>query len=176
VAENCVRQFDDGAMQPPSDMTIPWSQTTEHLAASQFYWVAAVLAAGSTPARPHVRPVLGVWLDGAWWSTTGRTRKARALDENPRCAVTASTGAIDVVLEGAATFVTDRAALDRLAAAYQDKYGWPVAVDDGAFDAPYGAPTAGPPPYQPYRVDVEVAFALGTDEEHGPRSTRYRFT
>jgi hypothetical protein len=107
--------------------------------------------------------VLGVWLDGAWWSTTGDVRKARALRDDPRCTVAASTGAIDAVLEGVATFVTDTDALDRLAGSYREKYGWPVDVVDGAFGAPYGAPTAGPPPYRPFRVDATVAYALGTD-------------
>jgi hypothetical protein len=158
-------------MQPRSDETIPWSETVDRLAAAQTYWVAAAVPG----AAPHVRPVLGVWLDGAWWSTTGANRKARALADDPRCAVTASTGAIDVVLEGVASFVTERGALDRLASAYREKYGWPVEVDGRAFRAPYGAPTAGPPPYRPYRVDVDVAYALGTDEQHGPRSTRYDF-
>jgi hypothetical protein len=42
-------------------------------------------------------------------------------------------------------------------------------------DAPYGAPTAGPPPYEVYAVAPEVVYAFGVDDEHAPRSTRWRF-
>jgi len=60
--------------------------------------------------------------------------------------------------------------------AYRDKYGWPVTVTaDGAFDAPYGAPTAGHPPYRVYELTPTVAYAFGTDNHLGERSTRYRF-
>jgi hypothetical protein len=79
------------------------------------------------------------------------------------------------VIEGRAAPVDDRDQLDRIAEAYHQKYGWPVRVDGDSFHAPYGAPTAGPPPYVPYRVTPVRAFAFGTDERHGPRTTRYRF-
>ncbi|MGH9244498.1 MAG: hypothetical protein ACRD29_09310 [Acidimicrobiales bacterium] len=46
---------------------------------------------------------------------------------------------------------------------------------DGAFDAPYGAPTAGPPPYQPYAVTPTVIFGFGTNDKFAPLSTRWRF-
>jgi hypothetical protein len=59
--------------------------------------------------------------------------------------------------------------------AYEAKYGWPPEVRDGAFDAPYGAPTAGPPPYHVFRIEPEVVFAFGTGDATAPRSTRWRF-
>ena len=68
----------------------------------------------------------------------------------PSAVVYATLGAtgMDVVVEGVAARVDDDATLQRVAAAYDAKYGWPVTIVDGAFDAPYGAPTAGPPPYE----------------------------
>jgi hypothetical protein len=51
----------------------------------------------------------------------------------------------------------------------------PVNVSGGAFHAPYGAPTAGPPPYQPYAVVPDVVYGLGTNETYALRSTRWRF-
>jgi hypothetical protein len=54
-------------------------------------------------------------------------------------------------------------------------YGWPVTVRNGAFDAPYGAPTAGPPPYVAYRIRPDTVFAFGPDDTAAPRSTRWRF-
>jgi nitroimidazol reductase NimA-like FMN-containing flavoprotein (pyridoxamine 5'-phosphate oxidase superfamily) len=88
--------------------------------------------------RPHVRPVLAVWVDGALYSTsTKASRKGRNLAADPRCTVTARTDTMDVVLEGTATQVTSEDALRQVAEAYRAKYGWPVTVTNGAFDAPY---------------------------------------
>lgn len=85
-----------------------------------------------------------------------------------------SADAVDVVLEGTAEKV-DSAHLQRVAHAYAWKYGWPPTVKDGAFDAPYGAPTAGPPPYEVYEITPTVVYGFGTDDEHAPRSTRWQF-
>jgi hypothetical protein len=49
---------------------------------------------------------------------------------------------------------------------------WLVTVRDGAFHA-NGAPTAGPPPYDVYRVQSVTAFGFGTDDTVSP--TRWRF-
>ena len=62
-----------------------------------------------------------------------------------------------------------------MADAYRSKYGWPVEIRDGAFDAPYGAPTAGPPPYVVYEVTPVQVFGFGTSDALGPRTTRWRF-
>lgn len=61
--------------------------------------------------------------------------------------------------------------------AYESKYGWPVTVtEEGLFDAPYGAPTAGPPPYRPYAITPSVVYAFGTSDNLGIRSTRFTFS
>jgi hypothetical protein len=75
----------------------------------------------------------------------------------------------------AATVVRDEATLRRVAEVYDAKYGWPVTSRDGAYDAPCGAPTAGPPLYDLYRITPAVVLGLGTDESFAPRSTRWRF-
>jgi len=36
-----------------------------------------------------------------------------------------------------------------------------------------GAPTAGPPPYHPYKITPATVF--GAADEYGGRATRYRF-
>lgn len=172
--ENCTLQYEDGRLQPRGQGgVIDWAEGRERIAASVGYWVATVGSGGG----PHVRPVFGVWLDGAWCSTSNPdTRKARNLDARPAMSISASTDGLDLVIEGTAAWVDDEDLLARIAAAYQDKYGWPLTLrDDGAFDAPYGAPAAGPPPYRPYAVAPTVVFGLGTDESHAPRSTRWRF-
>jgi hypothetical protein len=50
-----------------------------------------------------------------------------------------------------------------------------VTVINGAFDAPYGAPTAGLPPYQPYQIRPATVFGFANDPALGPSSTRWRF-
>lgn len=48
--------------------------------------------------------------------------------------------AIDIVVEGAASWVDDRNLLEQIATAYDSKYGWPVTItDENMFAAPYGA-------------------------------------
>ena len=151
---------------------LPWELVRDVLRDTRLYWLATVHPVG----RPHVRPVLAIWLDGALYSTsTSTSRKGRNLAADPRCTVTARADSMDVVLEGTATRVTSEAALDQVAQAYRAKYNWPVTVTGGAFDAPYGAPTAGSPPYYPYEITPVTVFGFGTADEDGGRTTRYRF-
>jgi nitroimidazol reductase NimA-like FMN-containing flavoprotein (pyridoxamine 5'-phosphate oxidase superfamily) len=151
---------------------LPWELVRAALADTRMYWLATVHPDG----RPHVRPVLAVWLGGALYTTSAdQARKGRNLTADPRCTVTARTENMDVVLEGTAAKVTDADVLHRLAEAYRSKYSWPVTVTDGAFDAPYGAPTAGPPPYHPYEITPVTVYGFGTADEYGGRTTRFRF-
>lgn len=141
---------------------------------------AAVRAAGplwlTTSDRdgaPHSRPVLAVWLDDVpHLAASPSSRKAAHLGADPRCALAVSVPGLDVVVEGRAAVVRDRALLDRVAEAYAQDYGWIVAVRDGALWAD-GAPTAGPPPYEVHRIRPTVAHAFGTDEATAARSTRW---
>jgi Pyridoxamine 5'-phosphate oxidase len=119
-------------------------------------------------------PLFGVWLDGSLFFTAGsQTRKAKDLAKNPQCVISASWPAMDLVIEGKAVRVRDRPTLARIAEAYDSKYGWPLTIRNGAFDAPYGAPSAGPPPYEPYQFTPSVAFGLSMTEPFG--ATRWRF-
>jgi nitroimidazol reductase NimA-like FMN-containing flavoprotein (pyridoxamine 5'-phosphate oxidase superfamily) len=83
------------------------------------YWLASVHPAN----RPHVMPVWGVWVDDAFFFSTGRkSRKGQNLAANPACTVTNDNGAEAVIIEGAVDEVKDKAALERMAAAYLKKY------------------------------------------------------
>jgi nitroimidazol reductase NimA-like FMN-containing flavoprotein (pyridoxamine 5'-phosphate oxidase superfamily) len=151
---------------------LPWDEARSRLAEQTFYWFATPRPDG----RPHIRPVLSVVFEGTLYTTTSpAARKARNLERDPRCSITANTGDLDVVVEGTATKVTDASRLQRVADAYNAKYQWPATVAGGAFDAPYGAPTAGPPPYEVYEITPVVAYGFGTDETLAPRSTRWEF-
>jgi nitroimidazol reductase NimA-like FMN-containing flavoprotein (pyridoxamine 5'-phosphate oxidase superfamily) len=147
----------------------PWPEARRRLAEARTFWLATVRPDG----RPHVVPVLAVWLDGALHFTSNATaRKARNLARSSRCVVTTGAPALDLVVEGEATRVRDDAKLQRAAEVYASKYGWRVTVRDGAFHAD-GAPTAGPPPYELYEVTPTTVFGFGTDETLG--ATRWRF-
>jgi Pyridoxamine 5'-phosphate oxidase len=172
-AENCTYQYDDNALQPADpDLVIPWADAVAQLAGAGTYWSATLRPDG----RPHVRPVFAVWVDNRLCTTSNPTaRKGRNLAGDGRCAYAAPTDGIDFVVEGTAGRITDPDLLDRVADAYRSKYGWPVTVVDGAFDAPFGAPAAGPPPYQPYAIMPHTIYGFGTDERFAHASTRWRF-
>ena len=148
----------------------PWAEARRHLTEGNWYWLATVRPDG----RPHVMPVLAVWLDRALYFVAGAaTRKAKNLARDAHCVITVATEDAHLVVEGEAAKVRDETKLQRVAAVYASKYQWHVTVRDGAFDADYGAPTAGPPPYEVYEVTPTKAFGFGTDESFSP--TRWRF-
>jgi hypothetical protein len=174
VAVNCTDQWDDDARQPAApDDVMPWAEARDRLAAATLYWVATVRAGNGAP---HVRPVFAVWVDGLLCSTTNGARaKARNLAANPQVSFTTHTDEVDFIVEGTAAPVSDGGLRGRIAAAYRDKYGWPLTERDGELYAPYGAPAAGPPPYRPYAVTPDVVYGMGTTEALAPLSTRWRF-
>jgi nitroimidazol reductase NimA-like FMN-containing flavoprotein (pyridoxamine 5'-phosphate oxidase superfamily) len=97
-------------MRGPSEGTglLPWSWAEDRLAASHDYWAASVWPDG----RPHVMPVWGIWQNSAlWFSSGGRSRKARNLKANAYCTLTTDNAREPVVLQGTAELITD---LDRL--------------------------------------------------------------
>ncbi|MCC7354279.1 MAG: pyridoxamine 5'-phosphate oxidase family protein [Anaerolineae bacterium] len=97
----------------------PWSHVSERMAKARNYWVATTQPDG----RPHVAPVWGLWLDEAFYFSTGkRSRKARNLDLNSGIVVHLESGDDVVILEGVAEKVTDATLLARLDKAYFTKY------------------------------------------------------
>jgi hypothetical protein len=54
--------------------------------------------------------------------------------------------------------------------------GREAAVRDSMYDAPYGAPTAGPPPYRLCEIRPATVFAFVSDSSApGAGSTRWSF-
>ena len=85
------------------DGVLPWSWAEERLTEASVYWVATVLPSG----RPHVTPIWGVWVDGAFWMEGGpNTRRFRNLAANPATVITLERGNDAVILEGDADLVT----------------------------------------------------------------------
>lgn len=159
---------------PPGTEPLTWDEVRQLFAAERSYWLATTRPDG----LPHVRPMLAVWVGDMIYSTTSPgARKGRNLEYRAQCSLAARAPAVDIVVEGPAAWVDDRSRLEQVAAAYDSKYGWPVTVTSRhMFDAPYGAPTAGPPPYRIYQVAPAVAYAFGTSDNLGVRSTRFRIT
>jgi Pyridoxamine 5'-phosphate oxidase len=159
------------AMVGPDADPTPWASARGVLEDGRpTYWLATVRPDG----RPHVMPLLGVWVEGRLYFCAGEgTRKARNLARHSTCVVTVEEGPLDLVVEGEAVKARDEATLRRVAEAYAAVYGWRVTVRDGAFTGTEGAPTAGPPPYDVYEVTPAIAFGFGTDETLTP--TRWRF-
>jgi nitroimidazol reductase NimA-like FMN-containing flavoprotein (pyridoxamine 5'-phosphate oxidase superfamily) len=99
---------------------LPWAWVARKMNGCHTFWLATVRDA---PPRPHVMPVWGVWLEDAFFFSTGRkSRKGQNLAANPSCTVTNDNGEEAVIVEGVAREVEDAALLERVAAEYQKKY------------------------------------------------------
>jgi hypothetical protein len=143
-------------------------------------WLATV----HTDGRPHLRPLIGIWLDGAFYFLTGeKTRKGIDLRADPRCVIATSSTqlpALDLIMEGEATKVTDETELRRLVDVYGSKLRWPLELRDGEIFGP-NAPTAGPPPYAFFKLVPATTFGFpglaGSEEtrSHSVSPTRWRF-
>jgi hypothetical protein len=154
---------------------IPWTRARSQLQQRDFhggrgtYWLSTTCPDG----RPHAAGVLGVWIDDTLYFASGaRTRKSRNLEANPHCAVAASLPDLDVVIEGTARRVTDRATLEMIAAEFGQR-GWPATVSGDTLTASFGAPSA-PPPWYLYAVNPVTAFGVATDGV--PGATRWKFS
>ena len=134
-------------------------------------WLATINSDGS----PHVTGIGALWTHGCFWFETGtRTRKGRNLARDPRCTLSVAARDFDLVVDGEATLVTDPATVADLAARWAAA-GWPARPDDTgtALTAEFSAPSAGPPPWNVYRLTPRTATALGTVDPGG--ATRWRF-
>lgn len=153
----------------PTATPTEWQQGRRELAGAELSWLTTVRADG----RPHVTPLLTVWLDDALHFCTGaREQKARNLAVNPQVALTtgrnALHGGLDVVVEGAAVRVREPDRLQALADAWEGKYGseWHFDVIEGGFDSQGG-------PALVFRIEPDTAFGFAKD----PYSqTRWRFS
>src|SRR3954471_11051860 len=124
----------DTRFSQPAAQATSWEDTLEAIEQAGIFWTSTVRADG----RPHVTPLVAVWLDDAVHFCTGPDeQKGRNLALNPNVIVTTGCNqwdqGIDVVVEGEAVRVTDRGALERLAAAWRTKWDgqWTYGVTDG---------------------------------------------
>ncbi len=99
---------------------LTWTWVAKKMNVCHTFWLATIHAQQGTP---HVMPVWGVWVDGAFFFSTGRkSRKGQNLAANPACTVANDHGEEAVIVEGIATPMEDASTLERVARAYKKKY------------------------------------------------------
>ena len=124
----------DPRFSSPDVTATSWADAVRVLESAGVCWLSTVRADG----RPHVTPLVAVWLDGALHFSTGdQEQKAVNLRTNPHVVLTTGSNewdrGLDVVLEGEAVRVTDDATLRRLADAWGATWDgrWQYEVRDG---------------------------------------------
>jgi nitroimidazol reductase NimA-like FMN-containing flavoprotein (pyridoxamine 5'-phosphate oxidase superfamily) len=124
------------AFSDPEARATSWDDARQALAEAELAWIATVRADG----RPHMTPLVAVWLDDAVHFCTGESeQKAVNLRGNQQVILMTGCnrwdGGLDVIVEGEVVRVTDLDTLHRLAAAWQRKWDgrWRYVVKDGGF-------------------------------------------
>jgi hypothetical protein len=134
-------------------------------------WLATIDPDGA----PHLTGVGPLWVDGSFYVTTGEaTRKGRNLARDSRCTLGVSTEDFDLSADCDATRVAEPDVVAELARRW-NAGGWPARPDASgvALTADYSAPSAGPPPWQVYRLTPRSATVVLAAEPGG--ATRWTF-
>src|ERR1700728_172807 len=96
-----------------------WSQARDELAGAEVYWLSTVRPDG----RPHVTPLLGIWLEEAlYFCTRPDEGKAKNHSRTSHCILTtgqSTLNGLDLVIEGTAESVSDHDELGRVADTYE---------------------------------------------------------
>jgi general stress protein 26 len=159
----------DTRFSDPDAVATEWDDTRRVLETAELFWISTVRNDG----RPHVTPLVAVWLDDALHFCTGSTeQKAVNLSRNSH--VTLTTGCnrwdtgLDVIVEGDAVQITENDSLERLAKAWTAKWDgrWQFQVRNGAFHYKDGG-TALVFSVKPVKI---LAFGKGTFSQ-----TRHQF-
>ena len=142
-----------------------WKEARSQLETAEVFFLSTVRPDG----RPHVTPLISVWLDEAPWFVTGPTeRKAMNLDSNPHCVLTTGCNdlnmGLDVIVEGEAVGVTDEVTLQRVADAFTAKYPDPFKFTIDEFQGGGGGALV-------FRIEPSRAFAF----HHMPVSSQTRW-
>ena len=134
--------------------SLSWKWAVDRFSKAHNYYLSTTRPDG----RPHVMPVWGVWLDLAFYFSTGRrSRKSRNLSINPNCTVCPENASEAVILEGTAKEVRERSLRTRFVAAYRKKYDWNMSDSKDPI----------------YEVQPRLVFGIAENAEANP--TRWRF-
>lgn len=163
----------DPRFSSPGARAMPWSKARRQLQDAEVLWLSTVTPDG----RPHVVPLIAVWLDDALYFSTGvGERKEKNLRSNTHVTIATGSNALteglDIIVEGEATVLHDAAKMRRLARAYVAKYGegWRLPGLDGVLTfevTPFTAFGFG-------RRDGHIGLPSGEGEMF--TQTRWRFT
>jgi len=131
----------DTRFSDPDATATPWPEVVRLLESAELFWLTTVRADG----RPHVTPLVAVWLDDALHFCTGETEQ-KFLNLQRDAHVTLTTGCntwdrgTDVVVEGDAVEVSDPVMLEHLAAAWATKWDgrWRFEIGNSRFQQDSG--------------------------------------
>jgi Pyridoxamine 5'-phosphate oxidase len=136
--------------------SVPWGWARDRLIKSHNYLLTTMRPDG----RPHSMVVWGVWLDGAFYFSTGATtRKAKNLATNANCLVCNENLDEAVIVEGLASQLAIAKIPRSAFLLYQKKYGWKLD------------PAMGPV----FKVTPRVVFAM-PEKLFPAGATRWLFT
>ena len=149
-----------------------WAEGRQHIENAEVFWLSTVRPDG----RPHVTPLLSVWHEDAMYFCTGpKERKAKNLKQNPHCILTAGQNGLDdgldVVVEGHAVEVANRAELGHVANVYESKYGARFTAPEGTWFGLSNAIRRGEALV--YRVTPRTVLGFAKGEQFS--QTRWRF-
>jgi hypothetical protein len=159
----------DARYSEPGAQATPWPVTRAALETAELAWLVTLRPDG----RPHATPVVPVWVDDAVHFTTGdEEQKGVNLRADDRVLVQTGRldweGGLDIVIEGRASLAADPELLNRLAAAWRERWkgAWAWHVEDDRLCNESGSPVL------TYTVQPERAFAFS---EGSFSHTSYRF-
>jgi hypothetical protein len=155
-----VRFPDEYGERTPDDL-IPWTYVEEKLRSALNYWLGTIGPGG----RPHVRPVDGVWVEGALcFGGSPETRWVRNLRINPAVSVNLSSEAEAIILEGDVELIVDPAHALAVASTAASKVKYPQYAELGLLDEFH--------PFWALRPKRAYAWSL---EGFPKRATRWTF-
>jgi nitroimidazol reductase NimA-like FMN-containing flavoprotein (pyridoxamine 5'-phosphate oxidase superfamily) len=161
----------DMRFSDPNAVATEWEETRRTLEDAELFWITTVRSDG----RPHVTPLVAVWLGDAIHFATGPgEQKAVNLRTNQNVILTTGSNeweqGLDVVVEGEAVQVTDESILEQLAKAWAAKWDgrWHYEVHQRTFRHEGGSDAILVFAVRPAKV---LAFAKGTFGQ-----TRHRFS
>ena len=131
----------DARFRGPDATPTTWEAAQDVIEAAELFWLTTVRRDG----RPHVTPVVAVWIDGALHFSTGADeQKGVNLRSNPHVILTTGSNGwesgLDVVVEGDAVRTIDDVTLRRLTFAWRAKWDgrWQFEAREGYFVHPDG--------------------------------------
>lgn len=136
---------------------LSWSWAVERLQAPRNYWLSTT----RPDTRPHVMPIWCVWINNAFYFSTGaQSLKARNLAANSHCVISVEHGEGSVMVEGTAHSIATESVPPEAFTAYKAKYAWELDPQTGPI----------------YRMQPRVLFGFSNvPGEYAGSATRWKF-